>query len=168
MKTILYMATTVNGYIARPDDSTPWSDEEWNAYAEMVKRVGNIIIGRKTYEIMKDGEFDRIGNPFVIVITQQKENETIPNVVFVKTPEEALKIAEEKEYTETMVNGGSTIIDLFAQKKLFDEIYLDVEPFVFGNGKPLFLPSNLELQLSLEEIKKIGNNSFQVHYKVLK
>lgn len=168
MKVILYMATTINGFIDREDDSTPWSDEEWKAYAEMVKRVGNIIIGRKTYEIMKDGEFERIGNPFVIVMTQQKENDPISNVAFVQTPEEALKIVEEKGYTETMVNGGSTIIDLFAQKKFFDEIYFDVEPFVFGKGKPLFLPSNVELRLSLEEVKKIGNNSFQAHYIVLK
>lgn len=162
------MATTINSYIAREDDSTPWSDEEWNAYAEMVKEVGNIIIGRKTYEIMKDGEFERIGSPFVIVITQQENSESLSNMVFVKTPEEALEAVEGKGFTETMVNGGTTIINLFAQKKLFDEIYLDVEPFVFGNGKPLFPQSNLELKLTLEEVKKIGENSIQLHYKVVK
>src|SRR5258708_1347085 len=168
MRVILYMATTINGYIARNDDSTPWSDEEWNAYAEMVKKVKNIIIGRRTYEIMKIEGFERIGNPHVIVIKNQEEKENIPNVVFVKSPEQALEVASSKGFTETMVNGGSTIISLFTEKKLFDEIYLDVEPFVFGNGKPLFLQNNLELELLLEEIKKIGKNSFQAHYKIVK
>lgn len=31
MKVILYMATSINGYIAREDYSTPWSEEEWKA-----------------------------------------------------------------------------------------------------------------------------------------
>lgn len=168
MKVILYVATTINGFIAKSDNSTPWSDEEWNEYSRMVKRVKNIIIGRKTFEIMKDGELQRIGNPFVIVLTQQKENLKIPNVIFVNTPEEALKIIQEKGFTETMVNGGSTIIDLFSQKNLFDEIYLDIEPFAFGEGKPLFLTKNLDLHLSLQNIKKIGKNSFQVHYRIEK
>lgn len=166
MKVILYMASTINGYIAREDDSTPWSDEEWKAYAEMTKKTGNIIIGHKTYEIMKS-DFQKIGNPFVIVVTRQ-QLENNEGVAFVKTPEEAIQIAQEKGYAETMINGGSTIINLFAEKNLIDEIYLDIEPFIFGKGKQLFLPNNIEFKLHLEEIKKYSENGFQVRYSVLK
>lgn len=109
MKVILYMAITANGYIARVDDSTPWSDEEWEAYAAEVKKIGNIIIGYRTYEVMKDMEFERIGNPLVIVVSS-KEQPDNTNVVFVKTPEDALKIVSEKGFTETTINGGSTLL----------------------------------------------------------
>lgn len=51
---------------------------------------------------------------------------------------------------------------------LLDEIYIDVEPLVFGDGIPLFTPSNNDLKLTLLETKKIGASGVQLHYKVLK
>ena len=47
-------------------------------YAKHVRKTGAIIIGRRTYQIMKDAdEFSKIGNPFTIVITNSrfKDNE---------------------------------------------------------------------------------------------
>lgn len=168
MKVTLYIAATINGFIARNDDSTPWSDEEWNAYIDVVKRVGNIIIGSKTYEIMKIEELERIGNPFTVVISSKQSNNENPNVVFASSPEEALKVLTERNYTETLLNGGSQTIDAFTKKNLIDEIMIDVEPYIFGSGKPLILPSNLEYKLSLKDFKKIGNNTVQLYYTVVK
>ena len=37
------MATTANGYIATLDDDTPWSNEEWKSYEQMVKRIMEAI-----------------------------------------------------------------------------------------------------------------------------
>ena len=53
MKVILYQAMSVNGYIAGAHDETPWSDEEWKSFSKAVSEAGNIIIGRRTYELMK-------------------------------------------------------------------------------------------------------------------
>lgn len=162
------MATTANGYIARLDDSTPWSDEEWNAYAEEVKKVGNIIIGHRTYEMIKDsGDLERIGSPFTVVITStnlQSDSQTL----FVKTPEEALQAVEQNGFSSTTINGGSILLESFASKGLIDEVILDIEPFLFGKGIPLFKPNNFELELSLKKVKRIGNNTVQFHYVVNK
>ena len=48
MKVILYMAISANGYIAKLNHDTPWSDEELQSYSEKVKEAGNLIIGRTT------------------------------------------------------------------------------------------------------------------------
>lgn len=54
MKTILYMATTIDGFVAKKDDSTGFvSDVEWDSFQAEMKRVGNIIIGRRTFELME-------------------------------------------------------------------------------------------------------------------
>ncbi len=54
-KVILYMAMTTNGYIARTNNDTPWSNEEWLSFAKKVEEVKNLVMGRKTFEIMKEG-----------------------------------------------------------------------------------------------------------------
>lgn len=166
MKVILYMAMTLNGYISREDDSTPWTEDAWNAYTDAVKRVGSIIIGRRTYEIMKDEELKKIGNPLTVVMTSKTAENEKPHVIFVQSAEEALQVLSERGYKETLLAGGSQTNGLFMKKKLVNEIIIDVEPFIFGNGKPLIPPSVLETELSLKESRKLGNNSIQLHYEV--
>ncbi len=63
MKIILYMAVTANGYIARDNGEVDWATEtEWANFSAMIKKNGNMIIGRKTYEVMlKNDEFNRSG-----------------------------------------------------------------------------------------------------------
>ena len=39
MKVILYMAMSVNGYVATEQDETPWSDEEWESYHNAVMKA---------------------------------------------------------------------------------------------------------------------------------
>ena len=54
MHVILYMATSVNGYIAKLDHDTPWSEEEFDSFASKVKEVGNLIIGKTTFDLIHD------------------------------------------------------------------------------------------------------------------
>ena len=162
------MATTINGYIARENDETPWSDEEWQSFKKKVNEVKNIVIGRRTYDIMKEKkEFEKIGNPFTIVLTRKKR-EGNDNLVFVNSPQAALDLLKEKRFSEALVAGGSTLNSSFLQENLIDEIYLDIEPFVFCDGIKLFTDNNLEKKLELIETKQISKDTIQLHYKVLK
>ncbi len=141
MKVVLYMAITANGYIAKENNETPWSDEEWLSFSEKVKEIKNLIVGRKTFEIMEqEKEFQKIGNPFTVIVSNQKEN----NSNFVNSPEQAIKLLEEKGFSKILVAGGGKLNSSFLQKGLVDEIYLDVEPFIFGKGIQLFAENNFE------------------------
>lgn len=167
MKIFLYMATTANGYIAKEDNETPWSKEEWNNFSKKIKEVKNLIIGRKTFDIMKKGnEFQKIGNPFTIVVSKKKGND--PNFEFADSPEKALEILKEKGASEALIAGGSKLNSSFMQKKLIDEIYLDIEPLIFGKGIPIFEKNNLDIKLELIKTRKLSKNTIQLHYKVLK
>ena len=68
------MAITANGMIAREDDSVPWSDVIFNAYYSFGKEIGNIVVGRKTYELMvgAETEFEKLGNPITVVLSSTK------------------------------------------------------------------------------------------------
>ena len=54
MKAVLYMSLTANGCYAVRDESHPMSSlpkEVLNNFAQNVGKIGNLITGRKTYEL---------------------------------------------------------------------------------------------------------------------
>ncbi len=165
MKVILYMAITANGYIAKENDETPWYDEEWKSFAKIVRKCKNMIIGRKTFEIMtKEGEFEKIGNPFTVVVSdKQKENSQ-----FVDSPKNAINTMNEKGFGKILIAGGGMLNSSFMKEGLIDEIYLDIEPFLFGKGIKLFAENEFETKLELLETKQLSKNTIQLHYKILK
>ena len=167
MKTILYMAMSIDGYIADRDNKTPWSREEWKSFSKKVKEIKNLVTGRKTFEIMKaQNEFKKIGNPLIVVISRKKSDNK--NFIFVKSPEEALQFLKEKGFSRVLLAGGGSLNSSFMQKGLIDEIFLDIEPFVFGGGTKIFSKIAPQTKLQLLSTKKLSKNSFQLHYKILK
>ncbi|MFN3301794.1 MAG: dihydrofolate reductase family protein [Patescibacteria group bacterium] len=170
MKVILYATTTINGYIAKENDETPWSKEVWEAYYDLIKEKGNIILGKRTYEIMKViDEFKKLNYPFTVVVSSLvPPHQVNEKTVFVSTPTKALEILKAKGFKEVIVGGGATLNSSFLQGNLIDEIYLDVEPLIFGRGIKLFSETEKEVKLKLLTVKKITKNTFRLHYKVVK
>ncbi len=174
MKVILYMAMTVNGIIARDNDDTSFvSNIEWKNFSNTIKKIGNVIIGRRTYEVMlKNNEFKKSNfNKIKIVVLTKNKLIKIHNLKFVfiaKSPYDAIKILQNKGFKTIMVCGGGKLNSTFMKENLIDEIYLDIEPIILGKGIKLFFESDFENKLKLLEIKKLDKNLIQLHYKVLK
>lgn len=171
MKVILYMAITINGFIAKENDDTSFVSEiEWDSFRNMIKSAGNMIIGSRTYEIMRDSEeFKNLENTRVLVVSENANFKTIANNHSVaKTPQDALAILGKEGFDSALVAGGGTLNASFMAENLIDEIYLDVEPVVFGKGIRLFRENDFETNLRLLETKKLSDNEIQLHYQVLK
>ena len=171
MRVVLYMAITANGLIAKPDDSNPFtSDEGWESFFKKTQEIGNVIIGKTTFDVMNADKQIPLKNCFTIVVTHQKMIDGVEENIFFtdRTPEWILTYLEEKGFKEALLAGGSQINSLFMEQNLVDEIYLDVEPVIFTKGIPLFASSFFEAELSLLETKKLNSNTIQLHYKVKK
>src|SRR3989344_3827416 len=128
MKVILYMAITVNGLITGEDDDTGWVTEtEWKSFSEMIKKFGNMIIGRRTYEIMvKNDEFNRskLDKIRTIVVTDNASFKTHnPKFVSIaKSPIESLDTLNGEDFKNIMVCGGGELNSSFMKRNLIDEI----------------------------------------------
>lgn len=169
MKTVLYLGQTINGYIADKNDSTPWSKEEFTAFHSTIKKTKNIMVGRKTYEIMrKYGEFKKCGNPFTVIITKSQKFKPGDKLAIANTPSKALKILKSQGFKVAFMSGGSTVATSFMEDGLIDEIWIDIEPLIFGKGIPLFQESKLNTKLRMIKTTKISKNTIQLRYKVLK
>lgn len=171
MKVILYMGITPNGYIAKEDGDSEWtSDEDLEGFYQQSKAAGNVIMGKNTHEMtIKYGYFP-FPDAINIVMTHQKvENKWGDRAIFTdKPPKEVLKMLEGKGFTTAFIAGGGHINSSFMKEGLIDEIYLDVEPLVFGKGIQLFAPEDFEYELELLGVKKLSKNTVQLHYRVLK
>ena len=160
------MAITANGLIAREDDATDWvSPTEWKNYGGTIKKAGNMIIGRRTYEIMcRNKEFDKLGKIKVVVVSQKlKTNE---KMTVVKSPPEAISFLRQEGFSQALVCGGGKLNSSFMKEKLIDEIYLDIEPILLGKGIKLFADADFEAKLDLMKVKKLSKDEVQLQYKV--
>ncbi|MBI2547683.1 MAG: dihydrofolate reductase [Candidatus Aenigmarchaeota archaeon] len=168
MKVILYMAITANGMIAKENDDTRFiSKTEWKSFDEMSKKIGNLIMGRRTYEIsLAEGTFpypDRLN----IVMTNRSTANKWEKVIFTKkSPKDVLQLLERMGFKTAFVGGGGTVNASFMEENLIDEIYLDIEPVILGKGIKLFADKKFESKLKLIGIKKLSKNEIQLHYSV--
>lgn len=168
MKVILYMGITPNGYIAKEDDNTNWiSQDEWDSYSAFVRKRGNLIIGRRTYNILtKQPEFSELKEVKIVVVSHQNFETLASNHLTAKTPQQALDLL--KDVDEVVVAGGGILNSSYIKEGLIDEIYLDVESLIFGKGIKVFADSDFEYDLELLEVNKLNENTVQLHYRVKK
>lgn len=162
MKTMLYMAVSADGFIAGPNDETPWSDEEWAAFREFVGGCDIVLLGRRTYEIMRDGgEF--VSGPEYVVVTNDTALHTGD---FRKL---SIKTKNDMPQADTVgVIGGGQLNGSLAKLGVLDEIILDVEPVLLGTGKRLFGDHAVNLQLHQLSSRRLGTATIQNHYKVVR
>lgn len=133
-----------------------------------------MIIGRRTYEVMlQNDEFNRsnLNEIKTVVVAHKGELVKIHNPQFVfraKSPKEAIDILRTQGFKIIIVCGGGGLNASFMKENLIDEIYLDIEPIVFGRGIRLFAEADFETNLELIETKKLSPSEIQLHYKVKK
>ncbi len=161
-KVILYMAISVDGFIAGVNNETPWSDAEWEAYREFVKSCDVCLIGSRTYEVMQaSNEFVEGVNYLVVT-----HNNDIDTGDFKKV---SIRSADDMPRGNKIgVVGGGELNGSLAMLGVIDEIILDVESVTLGQGKLLFGSHNPDLKLKLLATKLIGESTLQNHYEVLK
>ncbi|WPR77373.1 dihydrofolate reductase family protein [Algoriphagus sp. NG3] len=161
MKTILYSALTANGNYGDSETGQLPKQEELNNLDKHAKEAGNIVMGRKTYEIFNDGEI--FSGLDVVVVSS---NRTFEDAKVVESPGEALKYLNLQGYDKAFVIGGVTLASVFLSENLIDELYINIEPYI-ESGLKLEPNDGKSLNLTLlghREIEKSG--IVQLHYKI--
>jgi|SRR6266536_2700307 len=79
-----------------------------------------------------------------------------------------ITILAKKGHTEAVIIGGAMTMSEFINAGLVDDIYFMMEPVLFGSGLPLLKNVQLESKLNLLEVKKLNDNTVQLHYEIKK
>lgn len=168
MKVTAIAAITLDGFIGRSagHSSMSWTspeDKQW--FKDFTKQAAVIVMGSKTFATFGRG----LPGRKIYVFTSKPESVVgIDGVEAVGGDPKAFVAGLEQAGIEQLaVCGGSTIYGLFMQQQLVDELYLTVEPLLFGKGTPLF-DQVLETKLALLETRKLNDNSLLLHYAIHK
>lgn len=154
MKVIMYVAVSRDGYIAgKYDDTSRVSQAERQQFSRTVNGIGNMIVGRRTHDIMtRDHEFDKLDDPFVVVMSKRNQPSQ-PNRHFTHAkPKNILKFLDEKWWSSTVIAGWIQINRLFLEQWLVDQLIVDEEPVEVGEGLKFddMMPDNISLELVRE------------------
>jgi dihydrofolate reductase len=166
-----YTATTLDGFIADPDDSLEWlftrrQDHEGPLnYAAFIAEVGALAMGSTTYEWIIDHELSGKPTeewrwPYEIPtwVFTQRELTVVPGADIRFTSDDVRSVHEEMlaaaRGKNVWIVGGGDLVGQFADVGLLDEVIVYVAPVTLGAGKPL-LPRSLELRL--EETARNGD-----------
>jgi dihydrofolate reductase len=179
-KVIAGITTSVDGYVAGPDDGPgkglgeggerlhywvfggPWTyDEDARgeptgedaAWLEAVtSRIGAVVGGRWTYEAARHwGDENPWGLPFFIVTHRPEEEPEGGGFTFVSGVEAAVELAVEAAGGKDVhVMGGADTIRQALESGLVDELSIIIAPVVLGGGKRLF--EGFSASLDLEQL----------------
>jgi dihydrofolate reductase len=91
------------------------------------------------------------------------------NVVFTdRTPQEIVRVLEARGHHEAVIIGGTQTVSEFVKSGLVDELYLVVEPVLFGAGLPLLRDVDAEYKMALMDVQKLNPHTVQLHYQLVR
>jgi dihydrofolate reductase len=164
-KIVLFIACSLDGYIAGTDDDISWlfSDEDYG-YTKFLASIDTVIMGRRTYDqVLRMGPFPYQGKDCYVFSRSVMGGDE--NVEFVdRSVNEFVQTLMEKEGSDIWLVGGSELIDAFMKGRLVDEFIISIHPVVLGEGISLFKSGLPRQDLVLKGNMTFSSGLVQVHY----
>lgn len=166
----VFIATSLDGYIARTDGSIDWleeakdqvSPEEDFGFQAFFKTVDVLVMGRGTFETVLEFPEWYYGDKPVVVLSDQLQSlpaKTPATVQLLRgEPNHVLQQLETTGVEHLYIDGGKTI-QRFLTADLIDEMTITTIPILLGSGIPLFGENRQELRWELT-----GSNSYACGY----
>ena len=172
MKVTYYVATSLDGYIAKEDGDVSWLEElnismEDAGYDEFYSTVDALVMGRKTCEmVVSFGKWPYGDKPVWVCSSNKITPIEGSNLQAGRTPEEAYKAANEMNIKHLWLVGGGSLASSFLENNLLSNISLSLMPIILGSGIKLFgdLPSPIKIKK--ESKKPHESGMVQLEYTI--
>lgn len=154
----VFIATSVDGFIARSDHALDWLERqpvagEDHGYDAFVARMDGIVMGSESFR--KVSSFDEWPYALpVIVMSSSLTDADIPASLQDKihlsneTPRALMSRLEDDGWQAVYVDGGA-VIRSFLREGLISEMTITRVPVLLGEGRALFGPLEADLDLKL-------------------
>jgi len=170
-KVILYIAMSLDGYIAKKDDNfdflkTVELPNEDFGYGEFLETIDTVIWGRRTFDIvmaMDNGYTHH--NKAVYVISKSKTG-TEGHAVYNDDPVKLINDLRKQEGKDIYCDGGSEIATLLFKHQLVNRVIVSVIPYLLGDGIRLFKDGRPEQSLTYKRSISYPSGLVQLWYDV--
>lgn len=177
MRCSVFIATSLDGYIAREDGTIDWLLEangtvpagEDCGFAEFMSGIDVLVMGRNTFEQVMTFDTWPYGETRLVVLSSSLHRvpDGCPDTVSVAnaTPRGLIRDLADAGCTHAYIDGGDTIRRFLADG-LIDHITITVIPVLLGGGKPLFGAAEKDVWLELESSRSYDFGFVQNRYRV--
>lgn len=165
-KVILFMASSLDGYIARTDGSVDWlfTDDDYG-YRKFYDSIDATLMGHNTYkQILTFGEFPYSDKKNFVFAKSHVAR--LAKVTIIKNNAvDFVRQLKEQVGKDIWLIGGCQLNDLLLTHNLIDKIILSIHPLILGRGIPLFSEGLNELPLNFVNAQTWENGLVQLTFE---
>lgn len=177
LKTSVFIATSLDGYIARLNGELDWLDAanatvtpgEDCGYYTFMESVDAVVMGRNTFDKVRTlGDWHYEKKVFVLSsVLKTVPDDLVGKVEILSgSPKEVVDRIRSAGFKNLYIDGGLTICQ-FLREELVTDITLTVIPIILGSGIPLFSQLSKDISLRLTNTKSYDFGFVQSSYEVL-
>lgn len=171
----VFIATSLDGYIARPDGGIDWliglaTGSEDHGFDRFIASVDGLIMGRGTYEMALSFDAWPYTKPVVVLSRSLRAHDVRADLlgqvrISADTPEAAMQRAAAEGWARAYVDGGR-IIQSFLRAGLIADMVITSIPVLLGSGLPLFGPLDRDIALTHVDTTTFGSGLVQSKYAI--
>lgn len=170
-KISIYIAASIDGFIARLDGSLDWLDRvggfnEDYGLQDLLKSIDALIIGRKTYEVASTVE-DPYPGKRVIVLSRTLQSVKEGMEIYRNDLSDLLAQLHKDGIQHIWVDGGTTLSQFLSADQV-DMLTVSIIPVILGSGIPLFQSISKELSCRLLSSQSYSSGLVQLKYELIK
>ena len=170
---IVHIATSADGYIARPDGDLEWltsrpAPRGFYGMGAFMKTIDKQVLGRKTYDVSR-----RLGGTFdsktrSVVFSHHSPPADVPaGVEFINGAiGPFVSRLRERPGKDIWLMGGGELIASFLDEHAIDEFVISVVPVFIGDGIPLIARRHRHVPLALRSVEQFEDGLVQLRYHV--
>lgn len=173
MPNFVYIATSLDGYIAGPDGELDWLMNFPNpgksdfGFGKFIKQIHALVMGRKTFEkVLSFGTWPYPKPVFVLSSTLRQIPEHLEGKVELINGDLRAIVNDlnDRRFKNLYIDGGQTVQG-FMREGLVDELIISVIPIVLGAGLPLFGKLDEAQRFELVKNEAFKNGIVKTHYR---
>jgi dihydrofolate reductase len=174
MKVILVYVASVDGRTTHwgKNQVYHWSSEEdQKHFLDTIHSHNLLVMGSTTYNNSPKKPSEKILRVVLTRTPDAYKDETIHGQIEFtsNSPKQVINELEKRGYKEMLLVSGEKISTAFFKNNLVDELWLTVEPKIFGMGNHIVAGEKLDISLLLIESKQLNKQAtLLLKYKILK
>lgn len=171
-KVVLYIAMSLDGYIAKPKDDLSFlslveRDNEDYGYAEFLNTIDTVILGRRTYEwVLNKIHTNPHADKTMYVYTRTETPNEGKTIFYTGDLTHLIRQLQAEKGKNIFIDGGAELVNKLLTLQLIDEFIISIIPIFLGNGIRLFEDKQPEKILELVNSKPFASGLVQLHYRL--
>ena len=171
----VYIATTIDGYIARKNDSLDWLfalpkvEGIDHGYRQFFSEIDTVVVGRRTYEedLKLGAEWTTHKRIWLLTRNEDYRPKTNKTEIIRQLNKEVIGRIKAESQKDIWVVGGGPVITEFLNLEEIDEMRLFIVPTLIGSGIRLF-PNDLEdITFTVANVQHFATGMVGLTYKPL-